>query len=95
MPALTSMPALKRGLRLLIGLALALAGCSHRGNPAGTGPCAGGGSSCAAAAAAPGLRQVLRGHRFVRAHWVERTNKESGVPDIGIQAEWAPTSERH
>jgi len=25
---------------------------------------------------------------------MERTNKESGAPDIGIQAEWAPFSER-
>lgn len=85
---------LRRGLLLPIGLALALAACSREANPAGTGACAGGGSSCAAAAAAPGLRQVRRGHRFVRAQWVERANKESGVPDIGIQAEWAPTSER-
>jgi len=25
---------------------------------------------------------------------MERTNKESGAPDIGIQADWAPIRER-
>ena len=36
---------------------------------------------------------MLKGHRFIRARWVERINKESGMPDIGIEAEWAPITE--
>jgi hypothetical protein len=39
------------------------------------------------------MRKVLKGHRFVRARWVERINKESGIPDIGMEAEWAPITE--
>jgi hypothetical protein len=40
------------------------------------------------------MRQVLKGHRIVRAQWVEKTNKESGAPDIGMKAEWEPITER-
>jgi hypothetical protein len=40
------------------------------------------------------MRSVRKGHRIIRADWLENTNKESGVPDIGIQAEWAPAVER-
>jgi hypothetical protein len=40
------------------------------------------------------MRQVRRGHRIQRARWLARRNKESGLPDIGIQAEWAPITER-
>jgi hypothetical protein len=39
------------------------------------------------------MRSVRKGHRIIRADWLEKTNKESGVPDIGIQAEWAPVVE--
>ena len=31
----------------------------------------------AGAQAPPGMRQVLKNHRIVRARWVEKTNKES------------------
>jgi hypothetical protein len=44
--------------------------------------------------APPGMRQVLKGHRIVRAQWVEKTNKESGAPDIGVKAEWEPITEK-
>lgn len=40
------------------------------------------------------MRQVLKGHRIVRSRWMEKTNKESGAPDIGIKADWAPITER-
>jgi len=70
-----------------------LVGCGIKADPSASSPCRDGGNSCAAAQAAPGMRQVLKGHRIVRARWVERTNKESGVPDIGMEAEWAPISE--
>ena len=40
------------------------------------------------------MRAVRRGYRIIRSHWLEKTNKESGVPDIGIQAEWAPVVEQ-
>jgi hypothetical protein len=56
--------------------------------------CLDGGRSCAAAQAPAGMRRVRKGHRIIRADWLEKTNKESGVPDIGIQAEWAPVVER-
>jgi hypothetical protein len=79
-------------IALLLGLALV--GCGGPPSPSGAGPCATGNSSCAAAAAAPGQRQVGCGHRIVRVRWIERTNKESGVPDIGIQADWAAITER-
>jgi len=41
-----------------------------------------------------GLALVGCGHRIVRVRWIERTNKESGVPDIGIQADWVAITER-
>ncbi len=41
-----------------------------------------------------GLALVGCGHRIVRVRWTERTNKESGVPDIGIQADWVAITER-
>jgi len=69
--------------------ALLLTGCGIQGSS----PCLDGGNSCAAADAPPGMRKVLKGHRFVRARWVERINKESGIPDIGMEAEWAPITE--
>ena len=37
---------------------------------------------------------MRRGHRIVRAHWLKRDNKESGQPDISIQAEWEAITER-
>ena len=40
------------------------------------------------------MRQVLKGHRIVRVQWVEKTNKESGAPDIGMKAEWEPITGR-
>ena len=39
------------------------------------------------------MRAVRRGYRIIRSHWLKKINKESGVPDIGIQAEWAPVVE--
>ena len=36
------------------------------------------------------MRQVLKGHRMVNARWVKKTNRESGVPDIGVEAQWEP-----
>lgn len=56
--------------------------------------CRGGGQACAAARVPEGMREVRRGYRIVNAQWQERINKESGLPDIGIQAEWAPVVER-
>ena len=41
------------------------------------------------------MRQVLKGYRMVKTQWVQKTNKESGVPDIGVKAQWAPVTERH
>jgi hypothetical protein len=55
--------------------------------------CLDGGQSCAAAQAPAGLRGVRKGYRIIRSQWMEKTNKESGVPDIGIKAEWAPVVE--
>jgi hypothetical protein len=81
------------GVALLL-MGLLTPGCRRLGDPPdGSGACLNGGSSCAAAAAAPGLRQVRKGHRMIRTHWLQKTNKESGVPDIGIQADWAPIRE--
>ena len=79
-------------IALSLGVLL-LAVCGIQGEQSGSSACLDGGNSCAAAHAPPGMRQVLKGHRFVRARWVERTNKESGVPDIGTEAEWAPITE--
>ena len=78
---------------LCLGVLL-LAGCGSKGNPSASSPCRDGGTSCAAAQTPPGMRQVLKGHRIVRAQWVEKTNKESGAPDIGMKAEWEPITER-
>ena len=40
------------------------------------------------------MRSVRKGHRIIRADWLEKTNKESGLPDPGIRAEWTPVVER-
>jgi len=73
---------------------LVLAGCGGQGDPSASAPCRDGGNSCAAAQTPAGMRQVLKGHRIVRAQWLEKTNKESGVPDIGVKAVWEPITER-
>lgn len=82
------------GSLLGLALVLALAGCPWRSSGSGESPCADGGSGCAAANAPAGQRAVRRGFRIVNSRWLNRTNKESGRPDIGIQAEWAPITER-
>lgn len=71
-----------------------LPGCGGQGHPSAFSPCRDGGISCAAAKTPVGMRQVLKGHRIVRAQWMEKSNKESGVPDIGIQAVWKPIIDR-
>ena len=38
------------------------------------------------AQAPAGMRSVRKGHWIIRSHWLEKSNKESGVPDIGIRA---------
>ena len=89
-----SRPCLVMGRAVALALALPLAGCQAPAPRHGQSPCADGGSRCAAAAAPDGQRAVRRGFRIVRARWLKRTNKESGQPDIGIQAEWAPVTEQ-
>lgn len=86
--AATSRPGLTLGLAALLTLAVPLAGCR------GESPCADGGSRCAAASAPAGQRAVRHGYRIVHSRWLHRANKESGQPDIGIQADWAPITER-
>ena len=78
---------------LCLGVLL-LAGCGIKGDPSASSACRDGGTSCAAAQTPAGMRQVLKGHRIVKAQWVEKTNKESGAPDIGMKAEWEPITER-
>ena len=39
------------------------------------------------------MRKVLYGHRMVKAQWVEKINKESGVPDIGVKVLWEAITE--
>ena len=78
-----------------LALVLLLSSCSIQGQGSPGGVCLNGGSSCAAAQAPQGMRQVLKGYRMIKTHWVEKTNKESGVPDIGVKAQWAPVTERH
>ena len=39
------------------------------------------------------MRPVRRGYRIGRYHWLRRNNRESGVPDVGLQAEWHPIRE--
>lgn len=72
-------------------LVMLLAGCGIRGRGS---PCLDGGSRCAAAEAPPGLRNVLRGHRIHRYRWLQRPNRESGVPDVGLEADWLPLQQR-
>ena len=81
-----------RHVALSLGVLL-LTGCGIQGEQSGSSACRNGGNSCAAAQAPPGMRQALKGHRIVRSWWVERINKESGVPDIGTEAEWVPITE--
>ncbi|MFM2172992.1 MAG: hypothetical protein RLZZ54_919 [Cyanobacteriota bacterium] len=78
---------------LFLGVLL-LAGCGSKRDRSASSACRDGGTSCAAAKAPAGMRQVLKGHRIVRSQWMEKTNKESGAPDIGIKAEWEPITER-
>lgn len=74
-------------MALALAIATALVGC---GRPHGGGACLDGGSRCAASDVPSGMRAELRGHRLRRYHWVRRLNRESGDPDVGIQAEWVP-----
>jgi hypothetical protein len=68
-------------------LSWSLLGCGTSGR----GACLDGRRLCAAAEAPPGMRVVRRGYRIGRYHWLRRANRESGVPDVGIEAEWLPT----
>jgi hypothetical protein len=77
-----------------LALVSLLGACGIQGQGAREGACLNGGTSCAAAEAPQGMRQVLKGHRMVKTQWVQKTNKESGAPDIGVKAEWEPVSER-
>ena len=81
-----------RQTALSLGVLL-LTSCGIQGEQTGSSACRDGSTSCAAAQAPPGMRQVLKGHRIVRSRWMEKTNKESGVADIGIKAEWEPITE--
>ena len=72
----------------LLLLPLVLGGCRSPDPVAG--PCLAGGSSCAASQVPPGMRSELRGHRIVQYRWLRRPNRESGVPDVGLQADWRP-----
>lgn len=78
-----------RRVALCLGILL-IGGCGIAADPSATGACRDGGKSCAADQTPPGMRQVLKGHRMVKARWVKKTNKESGVPDIGVEAQWEP-----
>lgn len=78
---------------LCLGLLL-IGSCAIHADKPGSSACRDAGNSCAAAQAQPGMRQVLKGHRIVRAKWVEKTNKESGAPDIEMKGEWEPFTER-
>lgn len=40
------------------------------------------------------MRAVRRGYRLGRYRWLQRINRESGVPDVGLQAEWLPLREQ-
>lgn len=73
-------------------LTMSLAACGPAGQSGG-GACLDGRRRCAAAEIPPGFRPVRRGYRIGRYHWLRRANRESGVPDVGIQAEWLPIRE--
>jgi hypothetical protein len=77
-----------------LALTLLLGGCGTLNKPEGESVCLNGGSLCAAADAPPGMRKVLKGHRMTETKWIEKTNKESGVPDIGVTAAWEPITEK-
>ena len=82
-------------LGMPLALVLLLGACETQSRRALDDACLNGRSSCAAAEAPEGMRRVLKGYRMVKTEWVQKTNKESGVPDIGVKAEWAPVTERH
>lgn len=88
--SLASSGRLRRLSGVLI-LVMLLAGCGSRGRGS---PCLDGGSRCAAAEAPPGMRAALRGHRIQRYRWLQRPNRESGGPDVGLQADWQPIHQR-
>lgn len=75
----TELPVAEPVKHVIVAALLHAAGCSAQ--PSG---CRDSGSSCAAAQAQAGMREVRRGHRIIWSHWLEKVNKESGVPDIGI-----------
>jgi hypothetical protein len=56
--------------------------------------CRDGSDHCAAAAAPAGMRAVRKGFRIKHVRWIDTINRESGVPDLGLQAEWEPTTRR-
>lgn len=75
-------------------LLLLLGSCWNPNRGGHEGACFNGGSACAAADAPPGMRTVRKGYRITQTDWMEKTNRESGVPDIGIKAKWQPITER-
>jgi hypothetical protein len=78
---------------LLVSAGLLMASLAACGASESGGACLDGSRRCAAASVQPGLRSVRRGYRIGRYHWLRRTNRESGVPDVGIEAEWLPIRE--
>lgn len=84
------------GLLVSVAVLLMLGGC--HGAPADSSgdsrpACLDGGRACAAAAVPPGQRGVRHGYRIRRFHWREKTNRETGAADVGLQADWEATSE--
>lgn len=83
------------GQALVLLLSMSLAGCAASvRDTSGRGVCLDGSSRCAAAETPPDMRAELRGYRIRAYQWLRRHNRESGVPDVGIQAEWVPIRER-
>lgn len=80
---------------LLMALSLLLLGaCAPDASREGSSPCLDGSRRCANAQVPEGMRGVLHGHRIRRWQWRARINRESGVPDVGIVADWQPTTLR-
>lgn len=70
-----------------------LGACAPALNQAHTSPCQDGSRRCAAAHAPKGMRGVYKGHRMIKAQWMNTINRESRASDIGVKAQWAPITE--
>lgn len=75
-------------LMVLFVFGALLAFATHENHQSTPSPCQDNSRRCEAAQTPPGMRSTYKGLRMVQPKWSETTNRESGLADIGVHAEW-------